>query len=187
MFAWRWFLTEAAMLSGQRSFVTSKGHHIPPYWMLDSCKQRQFSSLVLPISCRFARRMEPIQPFLFEPKYQENESASEGESSSSGDEEMVLDDTVVVRSPTEGRSEKPAGEWCQCGQCSNAHLTDVMCLCCYEWTLLESRLDNGLQCITEHPDFPILCLNPVVLLSMWPYVMAFKRMRGPIPLSLNNR
>ena len=65
------------------------------------------SCQVMPISCRFTR-MEPIQPFLFEPKYQENESTSEGECSSAGDDEMELDNTVVVRSPTRGRSEKPA-------------------------------------------------------------------------------
>ena len=126
-----------------------------------------------------------IVPFAFQPMYDEWEDRSDSDSTSSEAEETV-DNTVRVSS-TLGRSAQSADEWCRCECCSSTNLTDSECVCCTEWTLLDERLNGGLQCVTGHPDLAILCLNRVVLLSMWPYIMAFKGHRGPIPSELTNR
>ena len=39
-------------------------------------------------------------------------------------------------------------------------------LCCHEITKVKLRADeNGLQCITDHEDFKVVCLNSVVILT----------------------
>ena len=125
---------------------------------------------------------------MFEPMSEENEDDSDTDQHSSDEDIATLDDTVHIHGESlAGRSIGDPGTWCKCGHCINDHMADSMCICCQEWTILEGRHHGNDQCISTHSDIDILCLNPVVLLSMWPFVMVFKGIRGPIPLSLNNR
>ena len=131
-----------------------------------------------------------VEPFAFEPVYEEGEDHHSSSSSDSEDGYLYnTDSTVRLHHPsTAGRVAMTLGEWCQCGSCSSDGLTDLECICCTEWQLLESRLGaDNIQCVTQHQDVATLCLNPVVLLSMWPYIMAFKNLKGPIPRQLTNR
>ena len=97
----------------------------------------------------------------------------------------------TVRLPHPSTADRVAmtlGEWCRCGSCTSDGLTDLECICCTEWQLLESRLGaDNIKCVTQHQDVATLCLNPVVLLSMWPYIMAFKSLKCPIPRQLTNK
>ena len=126
-----------------------------------------------------------IVPFAFQPKYDEAEDQLDSDSTSSKAEETV-DNTVRV-SLTRGQSVQFIDEWCHCECCSSMNLMDSECVCCTEWARLDERLNAGLQCVTGLPYFAILCLNHVVLLSMWPYIIMFKGHHEPIPSELANR
>ena len=52
--------------------------------------------------------------------------------------------------------------WCTCGECSLMPSL-IESKCCRECpNLLEDKL-NQVKCITQHEEFSILCLNPIVL------------------------
>ena len=164
--------------------MTSCGQ-LGPEHNRENSKTTQFSSDKTPSEMSTE---SGIVPFSFEPVHGEGSEESDTGSSSSEtcQEELLLDKTVRVQS-THGRSSQPAHEWCQCQRCSSDNMRDAECVCCTEWTLLDSRLGGEMPCISGHPDLAVLCLNRVVLVSMWPYVMAFKGIRGPIPRELTNR
>ena len=53
--------------------------------------------------------------------------------------------------------------WCRCHECViGLTFTVEECKCCKEFNLLREKLE-GLTCITKHPDFNNLMLNPSVL------------------------
>ena len=129
-----------------------------------------------------------ISPYLYEPMHRvdENSEVEIGSSSSSEEEERI--DASVRIDTTAGRSQSLVSEWCKCGCCSNTHLSDIECICCHEWSYLDERIaTKELKCVTHHPHLSKLCLDWVYLTSMWPYIMEFKKIRGPIPEFLNNR
>ena len=99
------------------------------------------------------------------------------------------DSTLMLHHPsTAGRVAMTLGKWCRCGCRSSDGLTNLECICCTEGQLLDSRLGaDDIQCITQHQGVATLCLNPVVVLSMWPYIMSFKNLKGPIQRELTNR
>eukprot|EP00118_Oscarella_pearsei_P001924 m.312083 g.312083 ORF g.312083 m.312083 type:complete len:137 (+) comp209694_c0_seq1:266-676(+) len=41
--------------------------------------------------------------------------------------------------------------------------TGKECFCCQEMVALNEKLDTGIECIVEHEDFTIVCLNRAVL------------------------
>lgn len=128
-----------------------------------------------------------LRAYMYEPMFEEGETDELECQSDSSDEEDRIDNTVRVAT-TNGRSLDNASNWCQCGSCSTANMSDIECICCTEWSLLDSRLESAqFECITKHEDIAVLCLNRVVLNSMWAYVMQFRKERGPIPATLNNR
>ena len=140
-----------------------------------------------------------IEPFSFEPISSEGEDLSDGTWSGT-DNEFELDINLVglhFTSPVSGRSSWVVTSWCTCDtacdHCTNDNLRDKECMCCREWALINRRLTEELQCITNHPDIEILCLNTVVLTSMWPYIMSWllstfrDRFHKVYPRGLSNR
>lgn len=128
-----------------------------------------------------------ILPFVYDPVYEEGEDDQSEANGSSEDEEPSVDDTVRAGALA-GRSKMSAEMWCECGFCTSEHLSDIECICCHEWSMIDERRERSeVSCIATHEDIDVLCLNTVVLLSMWPFIMAFKKMHGPIPSELNNK
>ena len=122
--------------------------------------------------------------YMHEPTYNGFDSSS---SDSSSDEEY--DDTVTLFGSVDNRSKQDPSQWCVCLGCENGYMKDKECLCCAEWAVIDKRVRDlpMISCIKNHPDLEVLCLNSIVLLSMWPYIMKFKKIRGPIPENLTNR
>ena len=125
-----------------------------------------------------AEGFNEIQPYMFEPVYDRDESGSndgEGSNSESETEEEL-----------QGRAGQPMHMWCQCTNC-HAMPTDRECVCCQEWSdILENKLD-GRNCIVDHPDFPQVCLDPLSLCMAYINFMAYKRIPGRVPEVLTNR
>ncbi|XP_075531203.1 uncharacterized protein LOC142564187 isoform X2 [Dermacentor variabilis] len=89
----------------------------------------------------------------------------------------ALDTGSPERESIEGSSDATSGEedsmdmpsrlsstdWCECGHCQVlANFLEHECLCCREMGAPVS-LAQPQGCITEHPDFNVLCLNVAVL------------------------
>ena len=54
--------------------------------------------------------------------------------------------------------------WCKCKKCVIfENFKIIECKCCREYSDLLNEKLNDIVCITEHPDFDILCLNKTVL------------------------
>ncbi|ELT88084.1 hypothetical protein CAPTEDRAFT_206606 [Capitella teleta] len=66
--------------------------------------------------------------------------------------------------PSESRYGREAeGNWCTCGQCDAALLTNEKeCLCCQEIPKTAIKIQPN-ECIVGQPEFNILCLETVVL------------------------
>ena len=161
--------------------------HAAIFLLLSAISHRThfYSSLSLQ-SLRNMASGHGIEPFAFEPMREENRESSDNDSTSCEDD-FRLDPSVNLSGSIEGRSSRDVATWCICYGCSTDNLTDMECICCKEWSLLEGRFAENQTCIATHPDLSVLCFDTVVLTSMWPYVMQFKGIRGPIPRQLTNR
>ena len=96
-----------------------------------------------------------INPYDYEP--QRNvplDVESRGSSSSENDDEHQVDvsDNVDRLGNT---------HWCSCERCNSLPKPNE-CVCCREMLQLQNKL-MGIPCITEHHDFAVACLTPVVL------------------------
>ena len=122
-----------------------------------------------------------ILPYMFEPEYESGESENNGESNDSSDT-----DSDHENNGYRGRANQPAQAWCECAKCQQMR-KDKECVCCKEWTdILGKKLDN-LMCITEHQDFNVVCLLHVTLCMAYIQFMAYKKIPGRAPETLNNR
>ena len=130
--------------------------------------------------------IDKILPFQYEPKHASDIESSDIDSSSSEDEEEnLIESGVSVNTPIEGRSKMAVHEWCRCNNhCTTEKMRDIDCICCHEWALSKKRIFPGLACVTQHKDLDVLCKNKTVLISMWPYIMRYKKIKGPIPNEL---
>ncbi|XP_013881450.1 P2X purinoceptor 7 [Austrofundulus limnaeus] len=71
----------------------------------------------------------------------------------------------------------PVSEWCTCGHCSS--LSPVENVCCRETPKVMNRCEQvGVYtCITDHPGFQLVALNPYVLQAVYgTYVQLFGEM-----------
>ena len=73
--------------------------------------------------------------------------------------------------------------WCSCTKCA-ALLTNRECCCCRELAHLRHDVE-GLQCVTDHPEFAGACLNPLTLRIA--LVGAMETRGDPIHLPISNR
>ncbi len=123
-----------------------------------------------------------IQPFMFEPVDNNNDDRNSGES--------LNDTSRTEANKADGNDEiheiDENGEWCSCGACSEENLSAAECVCCKSWDVLAGKLED-LNCIAQHEEFGLLCLNRTVLTAIWLYIMAYRKQRGRIPAHLNNR
>ena len=89
-----------------------------------------------------------IQTYAFEPVYPEDEGVSDSEDSDQGgysDSERV------------GKT-----DWCECEVCVS--LSKMECICSHKWHILEEKLGvEDVDCVKQHMDFDVTCLNPSVL------------------------
>ncbi|KAK7883918.1 hypothetical protein WMY93_027041 [Mugilogobius chulae] len=72
-------------------------------------------------------------------------------------------------------------EWCTCGHCSS--LSPVENICCRETPKVVRRCEQvgGMACITAHPGFEPVALNPYVLQAVYAtYVQLFGEMQETI-------
>ena len=116
-----------------------------------------------------------IQPYAFEPVYSEDEHVSDSEDSEDSDLEGNLDSERVGNT-----------DWCVCEACVS--LSERECICCHEWDILEEKLKvEDVDCVTQHKDFEVVCLNPTVLATSYIAYMRFKCMGGRAPDILNNK
>ncbi|CAN8014945.1 hypothetical protein HPB47_026225 [Ixodes persulcatus] len=85
----------------------------------------------------------------------DDERPRRGEASSQGSQE--LEDA-----PDDGTGRLGNTDWCQCGSCAPME-TVVECICCRECPAVARKQQGRQGCVTGHPDFEALCLNPGVL------------------------
>lgn len=116
-----------------------------------------------------------IQPYSFEPQRRaltssnQNQDAENGAENGTHAEHRPVHDVSDSESDSEwdGLDVETEGWrlqntlWCTCGHC--APLPTIReNLCCKEMEQIKDKID-GLTCIIANPDFPTVCLNPVVL------------------------
>lgn len=113
-------------------------------------------------------------PYQFEPTRDVDSDDDESDSS------WETDDSSQVDSETE-QWRLESDLWCTCRNCDRLP-TIAECLCCQEMTELESKLEE-LRCITQHPDFSVICLHPEVLRTGLVARWAIRRevLEDPIP------
>ena len=96
--------------------------------------------------------MSGVQPFKFEPTYSPGEEPidSEEETGDEGDSRANFDNRVRNT------------EWCICGGNCVLMLTADECFCCQKLEALNQTFDkSGVECITDHAKFRIVCLDTV--------------------------
>ncbi|KAM7305295.1 P2X purinoceptor 7-like [Ixodes scapularis] len=64
--------------------------------------------------------------------------------------------------PDDGTGRLGNTDWCLCGSCAPME-TVVECVCCREYPAVARKQQGRQGCVTGHPDFEALCLNPEVL------------------------
>ncbi|XP_042143823.1 P2X purinoceptor 7-like isoform X1 [Ixodes scapularis] len=64
--------------------------------------------------------------------------------------------------PDDGIGRLGNTDWCLCGSCAPME-TVVECVCCREYPAVARKQQGRQGCVTGHPDFEALCLNPEVL------------------------
>ena len=72
--------------------------------------------------------------------------------------------------------------WCQCELCSIMP-TVKECLCCNEdaANVVNKLYEENMECVSEHVDFPVICLNKVVL-EMLMYCLSWAQLRFINPI-----
>nr|XP_055054222.1 P2X purinoceptor 7-like [Misgurnus anguillicaudatus]XP_055062958.1 P2X purinoceptor 7-like [Misgurnus anguillicaudatus] len=106
------------------------------------------------------------EPYQFEPLAQTAVLTPETRSASDDASEAA----------TQGRM-GPVSEWCTCGHCSSLSLVENVC--CREIPKVVHRCDQigGVGCITAHPGFEPVALNPYVLQAVYgTYVQLYGEM-----------
>ena len=93
-----------------------------------------------------------LLPYRFEPTSHESDASSESDSDS------VLPADLAARTRIGNTA------WCTCTKCA-ALPTERECYCCRELAHIRHLFSDveGLQCITDHPEFVGACLNPLTL------------------------
>ena len=77
-------------------------------------------------------------------------------------------------------------DWCGCEVCVS--LSETECICCHEWDILEEKLEvEDVNCVTQHMDLNVICLNPSALATSYGAFMRFKCIGGRAPAILNNK
>ncbi|KAK3752538.1 hypothetical protein QZH41_016315 [Actinostola sp. cb2023] len=95
--------------------------------------------------------MSCVEPFQFEPEYEEGE---EPDQDLSEYEEDTLEDE---------NSRIGTTDWCLCENCASIPTSDE-CYCCQEFDALNEKFDvSGVDCITDWEKFKIVCLEEHVL------------------------
>eukprot|EP00731_Ephydatia_muelleri_P002994 Em0001g2994a len=114
-----------------------------------------------------------LAPYLFEPTGHGLELSTDDDSDD-GDEPPVLPAVRLGNT-----------SWCFCGKCS-ALATKPECMCCKELPDTRHLFDEeGMSCISEHPEFAAACLQPLVLRVA---LVGMMRIRGdPIAFPIPNR
>ncbi|XP_070552819.1 P2X purinoceptor 7-like [Ptychodera flava] len=77
-------------------------------------------------------------------------------------------------------------DWCQCGHCDTMN-DEQSCICCCEVAKVNEEVDKWVStsrqscdCITEHPGFDAVCLNPWVLRTAYrQYRQHYGTLDGP--------
>ena len=64
--------------------------------------------------------------------------------------------------------------WCDCGRCSRMTRA-VDCFCCRESAQARAMLPDGVQCITQHPEFADVCLKRHILVL---FLRGYREFRG---------
>ena len=121
-------------------------------------------------------RTSEILPYRFEP-----ESVSS----------LTVDDSSSSESETDIREQASFTErlastsWCECAKCT-AMTSGVECQCCKEMEGVSERMaESEINCITEHEQFKVVCLNKDVLYIA---LVMMNTIRGdPLTLPLPNR
>ena len=119
--------------------------------------------------------MSGVQPFQFEPTYPPGEEPAELEEEIEGEEESLNFNARVGNT-----------EWCICGGNCIAMPTAEECFCCQELDALNAKFDeSGVECITSHAKFRIVCLDTDVLHTA---LVAIHNARcNPLPDPIENR
>jgi hypothetical protein len=88
---------------------------------------------------------------------------------------------------TQTQEESIRQNFCLCGNCEN--LPSIReCLCCKEFEHYdENNITEEVQCISQHPEFDLICLNKTVLETAYVSFMRYKRLGGRAPDSLTTR
>ena len=115
-----------------------------------------------------------LLPYRFEP------TSHESDTSSKSDSDSVLPADLAARTRIGNTA------WCSCTKCA-ALPTERECCCCRELAHIRHLFSDveGLQCITDHPEFVGACLNPLTLRIALVGVMATRG--DPIQLPIPNR
>ena len=119
--------------------------------------------------------MSGVQPFQFEPIYPPGkEPVDSEEERDEGDGEANFDIRV-------GNT-----KWCICGGNCVPMSTTVECFCCQELEALNQKFDeSGVECITNHTKFRIVCLDTDMLNTA---LVAIHNARcNPLPGPIKNR
>ena len=120
--------------------------------------------------------MSGVQPFQFEPTYPPGEEPvdSEEETGDEGDSGANFDNRV-------GNT-----KWFICGGNCVPMSTADECFCCQELEALNQKFDeSGVECITDHAKFRIVCLDTDVLNTA---LVAIHNARcNPLPEPIENR
>ena len=118
--------------------------------------------------------MSGVQPFQFEPTYPPGEEPVDSEEEGDeGNGELASFDVGNIK-------------WCICGgNCVPMSKADE-CFCCQELEALNQKFDeSGVECITDHAKFRIVCLDTDVLNTA---LVAIHNARcNPLPEPIENR
>ncbi|PIK61349.1 hypothetical protein BSL78_01707 [Apostichopus japonicus] len=137
------------------------------------------------------------EPYAFQPVRQRARPSDSTSTSSANPHDSTVSVSAIVTNVS-AVHELPSSldarlsnlDWCICGGCMKMPTTKE-CLCCSEMSALNDRVnDMGFEsnnCIANHTDFPVLCLNSRVLRTN--YIMQ-RHVRGDdtaLPNQLPNR
>ena len=122
--------------------------------------------------------MSGVQPFQFEPTYPPGEEpVDSGEEGDEEDDELGNFDARVGNT-----------EWCICGGNCVPMSTADECFCCQELEALNQKFDeSGVECITDHAKFRIVCLDTDVLYIFTALVAIHNARCNPLPEPIENR
>lgn len=118
-----------------------------------------------------------IMPYRFEPV--SVSSYSDDESSSSESE-------TDIREQASFTERLGSTSWCECAKCT-AMPSGIECQCCREMEGVSERMaeNESYQCITEHEQFKVVCLNKDVLYTALVMMNAIRQ--DPLSLPIPNK